>query len=97
MVVARELTKLHEEVWRGTLDRAAEEFAARRSGARWWWSWPERTAPPADEAVVVAALRRQVDGGASWRDAAGRWRPNWGCRAGGSTTTPWPCAVRLRT
>jgi hypothetical protein len=27
-------------------------------------------APPAEAADVVAALRRHVDGGASWRDAA---------------------------
>jgi 16S rRNA (cytidine1402-2'-O)-methyltransferase len=71
VVVARELTKLHEEVWRGSLAEAAEEFAAREvrgevvvvlAGAA--------PAPPADDAAVVAALRRQVDGGASWRDAA---------------------------
>jgi 16S rRNA (cytidine1402-2'-O)-methyltransferase len=71
VVVARELTKLHEEVWRGRLDRAVEEFTAREvrgevvvvlAGAA--------PAPPADEEAVVAALRRQVDGGASWRDAA---------------------------
>ncbi len=29
VVVARELTKLHEEVWRGTLGEAAVAFAAR--------------------------------------------------------------------
>ncbi|HXQ43108.1 MAG TPA: 16S rRNA (cytidine(1402)-2'-O)-methyltransferase [Acidimicrobiales bacterium] len=72
VVVARELTKLHEEVWRGSLGRAAQEFAAREvrgevvvvlAGAR--------PAPPAGEDAVVAALRRHVDGGASWRDAAG--------------------------
>jgi len=71
VVVARELTKLHEEVWRGTLGRAAEEFGARDvrgevvvvlAGAE--------PAPPVDEAAVVAALQRHVDEGASWRDAA---------------------------
>jgi 16S rRNA (cytidine1402-2'-O)-methyltransferase len=71
VVVARELTKLHEEVWRGTLAEAAAEFAAREvrgevvvvlAGAE----------PPAaaGEAEVVAALRRHLDGGATWRDAA---------------------------
>jgi 16S rRNA (cytidine1402-2'-O)-methyltransferase len=72
VVVARELTKLHEEVWRGTLGRAAQEFGARDvrgevvvvlAGAE--------PAVPADEATVVAALQRHVDEGASWRDAAG--------------------------
>lgn len=70
VVVARELTKLHEEVWRGTLGAAVGEFEAREvrgevvvvlAGAG--------TAPPVDEAVVVAELRRQVEAGASWRDA----------------------------
>ncbi len=71
VVVARELTKLHEEVWRGTLAEAVAEFAPREvrgevvvvlAGAS--------PAPPAEAADVVAALRRHVDGGASWRDAA---------------------------
>jgi 16S rRNA (cytidine1402-2'-O)-methyltransferase len=70
VVVARELTKLHEEVWRGTLGAAVGEFEAREvrgevvvvlAGAG--------TAPPVDEAAVVAELRRQVEAGASWRDA----------------------------
>lgn len=71
VVVARELTKLHEEVWRGTLAEAAAEFAAREvrgevvivlAGA----------APgvPVGEVEIVAALRRAVGAGASWRDAA---------------------------
>jgi len=72
VVVARELTKLHEEVWRGTLAQAAEEFAVREvrgevvlvlAGAG--------PAPPADEMQIEAALRRHVGDGASWRDAAG--------------------------
>jgi 16S rRNA (cytidine1402-2'-O)-methyltransferase len=28
--VAREMTKMHEEFWRGTLDEALAEFSARR-------------------------------------------------------------------
>ncbi len=71
VVVARELTKLHEEVWRGTLSEAAREFAVREvrgevvivlAGAG--------PPPPVDQAAVLLALRRHVDGGASWRDAA---------------------------
>jgi 16S rRNA (cytidine1402-2'-O)-methyltransferase len=70
VVVARELTKLHEEVWRGTLGAAVGEFEAREvrgevvivlAGAG--------AAPPVDEAAVVGALRGQVEAGASWRDA----------------------------
>lgn len=70
VVVARELTKLHEELWRGTLAEAAPEFAGREvrgevvvvlAGAA--------PAAPAREQDVVEALRRQVDEGVSWRDA----------------------------
>jgi 16S rRNA (cytidine1402-2'-O)-methyltransferase len=73
VVVARELTKLHEEVWRGTLGRAAQEFGARevRGEVVVVLAGAEPPADSADEAAVVAALQRHVDGGASWRDAAG--------------------------
>jgi 16S rRNA (cytidine1402-2'-O)-methyltransferase len=66
--VVRELTKLHEEVWRGTLTEAAAAFAEREvrgevvlvvGGAP----------PPAEfgdedvEAAVLAALERDPDAG----------------------------------
>jgi len=71
VVVARELTKLHEEVWRGTLEEAAAEFASREVRGEVVVVLGGAVAgPPAGEAEVVAALRRHVDGGASWRDAA---------------------------
>jgi len=59
--VVRELTKVHEEVWRGTLGEGARSFAARQvrgevvlvvGGA------PPR--PPASEAEVDAAVRVQL-------------------------------------
>jgi 16S rRNA (cytidine1402-2'-O)-methyltransferase len=71
VAVARELTKLHEELWRGTLAEAVE--------------WAEATeprgelvlvldgAPPpagADDATVDAAVRRLLAAGDSVRDAA---------------------------
>jgi 16S rRNA (cytidine1402-2'-O)-methyltransferase len=70
VVVARELTKLHEEVWRGTLAEAAAspsvanprgEFVIVLAGA------PE--APPATGADVEEALRRRLGAGDSKRDA----------------------------
>ena len=70
-VVARELTKLHEEIWRGTLGAAAEEFGAREvRGEVVVVLGPALPAGPADEADIDAALRRRVAGGASWSDAA---------------------------
>jgi 16S rRNA (cytidine1402-2'-O)-methyltransferase len=71
-VVARELTKLHEEILRGTLAELADAVAAK----------PPRgecvivIAPVVHEEVVVddaairSALQRALDGGASKRDAA---------------------------
>ena len=71
VALARELTKLHEEVWRGSLERAVTwvavqpprgEFVLVVAGA------PE--AVPADDDAVIAALRSHLAAGASKRDAA---------------------------
>jgi 16S rRNA (cytidine1402-2'-O)-methyltransferase len=71
VVVARELTKLHEEIWRGTLAEAAREFVGREVRGEVVVVL-DGAAPPAaaPEEEVVEALRREVDGGASWRDAS---------------------------
>jgi 16S rRNA (cytidine1402-2'-O)-methyltransferase len=70
VVVARELTKLHEEVWRGTLGQAAHEFAAREVRGEVVVVLAGAEAPaPAGHAEIEVALRDQVEGGASWRDA----------------------------
>ena len=73
VVVARELTKLHEEVWRGTLGDASRRLRRRaRCGARSWWCWPATPthgrAP--DDADVADALRRRLEAGDTLRDAA---------------------------
>lgn len=67
IVVARELTKLHEETLRGTLadidvGEPRGEYVLVLDGA------PEPRAPSDDE--VTAELRRELAGGASRRDAA---------------------------
>jgi 16S rRNA (cytidine1402-2'-O)-methyltransferase len=73
VAVVRELTKLHEEVWRGTLADAAAWAAEREppgeivlvlDGA------PEPP-PPADD-TLVSALQAELASGASARDAAAR-------------------------
>jgi 16S rRNA (cytidine1402-2'-O)-methyltransferase len=70
VVLARELTKLHEQVWRGTLGDAVRhldeveprgEYVLVLEGAP--------AAPPADDDAIVAALRAELDGGADRRAA----------------------------
>jgi 16S rRNA (cytidine1402-2'-O)-methyltransferase len=71
VVVARELTKLHEEVWRGDLATAATQFAAREvrgeivvvvAGAA--------ARGPASDTEVAAAVRARLEGGWKVREAA---------------------------
>lgn len=69
VVVGRELTKLHEEVWRGTLATAAERWS--QEAPRGEWVLVVAGAPPAvvvDEAIV-AALRDRLATGVSRREA----------------------------
>jgi 16S rRNA (cytidine1402-2'-O)-methyltransferase len=71
VAVARELTKLHEEVWRGTLDEAVEWAGA--DGPRGELVLTLAGAAPAEapgDAEVEAALRDALAAGASARDAA---------------------------
>lgn len=70
VVVARELTKVHEEVWRGTLGEAAEVFADREvRGEVVLVVGGASPAPPADADTVMAALLQRRADGATWRDA----------------------------
>jgi 16S rRNA (cytidine1402-2'-O)-methyltransferase len=71
VAVAREITKLHEQVWRGTLDDAVDWVAEREppgeivvvlEGAP--------AAPPADDDAILAAVRTELAAGATARDAA---------------------------
>ena len=94
VVVARELTKLHEEIWRGSLGDAL--------------TWAEEQ-PPRGEIVLVldgaaapaaategdieSALRNELAQGASARDAASRVAT----RLGVSKRTAYDTAIRLRS
>ena len=68
IAVCRELTKLHEEVFRGTIGQARERFTEPR-GEFTLVVEGAGTPPPPGEAAVVAELRRLKDAGASAKEA----------------------------
>ena len=69
--VARELTKIHEEVWRGTVAELAERASSSDVIGEIVLMLAPAEAPVAvDDDTVRAALREQLDAGASTRDAA---------------------------
>jgi len=71
VAVARELTKLHEEVWRGTLEGALAEFGPREVLGEVAVVVGGADPPdPPDDAVLEEALRSRLAAGASLRDAA---------------------------
>jgi 16S rRNA (cytidine1402-2'-O)-methyltransferase len=71
VVVARELTKLHEELWRGTLAGAAAWAAEREPPGEMVLVLAAAPAPtPPTDADVIAALEAELAAGASARDAA---------------------------
>jgi 16S rRNA (cytidine1402-2'-O)-methyltransferase len=71
VAVARELTKLHEEVWRGSLgDALAWVGAAAPRGEIVVVLEGAPAAGPPDDGAVVDALRHELTSGATARDAA---------------------------
>lgn len=70
VVLARELTKLHEELWRGTLAAARDHVAAVEPRGE-YVVVVEGAAEPgaADDATVVAELEAEIRAGRSTRDA----------------------------
>ena len=73
VAIARELTKMFEEVWRGTLDGAVAHVAETEPRGEYVVvvdGAPER--PPADASEVEAALRQLLAEGADKRSAVAR-------------------------
>jgi 16S rRNA (cytidine1402-2'-O)-methyltransferase len=70
IAVCRELTKLYEEIWRGSLAEAAEEWNQREPRGEFTLVVAGAPPPPAwEEAQVEAALREALASGASTKDA----------------------------
>ena len=70
VVVARELTKLHETVWRGTLAEAPAVHAAPRGEYVVVLAPADDTPVEVDDAQIEAAVREHRRAGMSVRDAA---------------------------
>ena len=70
VAVARELTKMHEEVWRGTLAGAVEHLSTKEPRGEYVVVLDGAPPPdPAGEADVEAALRARLDAGTDKRSA----------------------------
>jgi 16S rRNA (cytidine1402-2'-O)-methyltransferase len=71
VAIAREITKLHEQVWRGTLAGAVVWVAEREPPGEIVVVLDGAPAPPpADDDAVLAAVRAELAAGATARDAA---------------------------
>ncbi len=71
VAVVRELTKVHEEVWRGTLPEAAEAYAERELRGEVVLVLEGAPPPgPAERDEVAAALQRRLEAGDGPRQAA---------------------------
>ncbi|MBU6317336.1 MAG: rRNA (cytidine-2'-O-)-methyltransferase, partial [Acidobacteria bacterium] len=70
IVLARELTKMHEDVWRGTLADAAAHLAAIEPRGEYVLVLEGAPEPaPADDAAIAAALIDAIANGLSRSDA----------------------------
>jgi len=72
VVVARELTKLHEEFWRGTLEEAADYYAEREPKGELTLivAGTRRESPPPSEEALRSELRHLLNQGLSRSQAS---------------------------
>jgi 16S rRNA (cytidine1402-2'-O)-methyltransferase len=79
VVLARELTKLHEQIWRGTLQDANMLVAATEPRGEYViiLEPAKPPAPPTDE-ELVAAIKAEIDKGVSRKDSAARVSARFG-------------------
>jgi len=80
VAVARELTKLYEEVWRGSVDDAVDWARATSPRGEIVIVVGGAPAVEVDDDLVVAELRAELDAGATVRDAADRVAERLGVR-----------------
>ena len=73
VVIAAELTKIHEHLWRGTLHDAVGQFAGDDARGEFVIvvDGAAPAAPPTDDEIITA-LRAEIAAGASRKDAASR-------------------------
>jgi len=78
-VLARELTKIHEEVWRGTLHDAVKRYADGEPRGEFVLvlAGAAPSAPPSDE-ELISALRAEIASGVSRKDAASKVSARFG-------------------
>jgi 16S rRNA (cytidine1402-2'-O)-methyltransferase len=79
IAIAAELTKVHEDIWRGTLHEAVKRHADGEPRGEFVLVLAGATpaAPPTDD-ELLAALRAEIDSGVSRKDAASRVAARFG-------------------
>jgi 16S rRNA (cytidine1402-2'-O)-methyltransferase len=80
VAVARELTKLHEEVWRGTLEGALHHFEAKPPRGEFVIVLEGRDLAEAapDDELLAEAARQEIKEGRTTREAADRIADRYG-------------------
>lgn len=93
VVLARELTKLHEQIWRGTLQDANMLVAATEPRGEYVIIIePAKPPAPPTDAELVAAIKAEIAKGVSRKDSAARVSARFGV----AKRTVYELALQLR-